>query len=116
MRTVNGKQVKTARVFAEGDYWRWRIVDVRGIECLDGGNYRSREAAERGLEDAYDPPKDPQVAALLALLKDGGYSQRGAARELDVSERQMRYWCAGEKPIPRVVLLALSHLVECPTA
>jgi hypothetical protein len=50
---------------------------------------------------------------LLDLLRAGHYSQRGAARELDISERAMRYYCAGEQPVPRVVLLALEHLAAC---
>lgn len=51
---------------------------------------------------------------LLSLLRAGQYSQRGAARELGVSERTMRYWCSGTREIPRYILLALAHLVECP--
>lgn len=113
MRTINGRQVKSAKVFREAGNWRWRILDAHGAEYLDGGNYASREAAERGLDDAYDPPKDPQVAALLGLLKGGGYTRRGAAAELGISDRMMRYYCAGKQPIPRAVMLALSHLVEC---
>jgi hypothetical protein len=66
------------------------------------------------LDDAYDPPTDPQVAKLLNLLKDGGYTQRRAARDLDVSERMMRYWCTGKYLVPRAILLALTHLVQCP--
>lgn len=61
------------------------------------------------------PPKGRTDAARLReLLAAGGYSQRGAARELGISERMMRYYCAGEQPVPRVVMLALEHLVECP--
>lgn len=113
MRTINGQQVKSAKVFTEGCQWRWRILDVRGAEYLDGGNYASREAAERGLDDAYDPPTDPQVAKLLSLLKDGGYTQVDAARDLGLSPRMMRYYCAGTKPVPLSVMLALTHLVVC---
>lgn len=47
------------------------------------------------------------------LLSDGGYTQRGAARELQISERMMRYYCSGEQPVPRVVMLAIEHLVSC---
>lgn len=54
-------------------------------------------------------------AKLLDLLRAGQYSQRGAARELGISERMMRYYCAGTQPVPRVVLLALEHLVTCPS-
>jgi predicted transcriptional regulator len=51
---------------------------------------------------------------LLDLLRAGQFSQRGAARELGISERAMRYYCAGDQPVPRVVLLALEHLASCP--
>ncbi len=39
-------------------------------------------------------------------------SQRAAARELEVDEREMRYWCAGKERPPRMVMLALERLVE----
>lgn len=51
---------------------------------------------------------------LRKLIERGGYSQRGAAKELQVSERMMRYYCSGEQPVPHVVMLAMRHLVECP--
>jgi hypothetical protein len=46
-----------------------------------------------------------------------GLSQRGAAGELDIPERQMREWCAGKGTPPRYVFLALAHLayLRCPT-
>lgn len=47
---------------------------------------------------------------LRAQLARCGLSQRGAARELGVSERAMRYWCAGEQAVPQVVWLALCWL------
>lgn len=48
---------------------------------------------------------------LRALLDRGGFSQRGAARELEISERMMRYYCAGTHYIPRYVTLAVIALV-----
>jgi plasmid maintenance system antidote protein VapI len=45
-------------------------------------------------------------------LEKVGLSQRGAARALDLSERTMRYYCAGETPIPRVVEYALRWLAQ----
>lgn len=66
-----------------------------------------------GFRDGTLPP-NPTLDRLLLLLKQGGYSQRGAARELEISERMMRYYCAGDKPVPRTVMLALEHLVNCP--
>lgn len=46
-----------------------------------------------------------------ALLERISLSQRGAARELEISERMMRYYCSGEQDVPKVVMLALEHLV-----
>lgn len=66
-----------------------------------------------GFEGGALPP-NPTLDRLLLLLKQGGYSQRGAAKELEISERMMRYYCAGTKPVPRSVMLALEHLVNCP--
>jgi hypothetical protein len=43
------------------------------------------------------------------LLAKAGLSQRAAAREVDVSDRVMRYYCSGEEPVPRAVMLA--HIV-----
>lgn len=51
---------------------------------------------------------------LRKLIADGGYSQRAAAKELQISERMMRYYCSGQQPVPRVVMLAMRHLVNCP--
>ena len=62
-------------------------------------------------EDRLPPTGDR--ARLLQLISDGKYSQRGAARELGISERMMRYYCSGEQPTPRAILLALEHLVNC---
>lgn len=51
---------------------------------------------------------------LRALIAAGGYSQQGAARELQISPRAMRYYCSGEERVPRAVMLAMEHLVNCP--
>ena len=59
--------------------------------------------------------RPPDSAKLQQLIDQGGYTQRGAARELQVSERAMRYWCSGQQPVPRTVILAMEHLVGCPT-
>jgi hypothetical protein len=37
-------------------------------------------------------------------------SQRGTAKELGISERQMRRYCAGDAKVPRLVELALLYL------
>jgi hypothetical protein len=113
-RTINGRAIRSAKVFESDGLWRWRILDEHGTEYLDGGNYRSREQAEAGLDTAYDPPTDEQAAELRKLIAEGGYSQRSAAKELQISERAMRYHCSGDQPVPRVVMLAMRHLVNCP--
>jgi ribosome-binding protein aMBF1 (putative translation factor) len=41
-----------------------------------------------------------------------GISQRGLARELDLDERTVRRYCAGELPVPRVVWLSLEALAS----
>lgn len=48
---------------------------------------------------------------LRALLDRGGYSQRGAARELEISERAMRYYCSGKHHIPKYVMFAVTAMV-----
>lgn len=58
----------------------------------------------------YTKPTDAQ--RLRDLLARIGLSQRGAARELEVAERTMRYWCSGEQPVPRMAMLALEHLAS----
>lgn len=47
---------------------------------------------------------------LRELLADLGLSQRGAAHALGISERIMRYYAAGDHPVPKVVWLALKSL------
>jgi hypothetical protein len=60
-------------------------------------------------ERDYATPDDAtRVKNLLAQM---GLGQRAAARELEISERAMRYYCGGEK-VPRVVMLALERLVD----
>jgi DNA-binding XRE family transcriptional regulator len=60
-------------------------------------------------ERSYATPDDAtKVRELLAKM---GMGQRQAARELEISERTMRYYCGGEK-VPRVVMLALERLLD----
>lgn len=49
---------------------------------------------------------------LRKLLDKAGLSQRGAARQLDIDERTMRRYCAGEMPLPRTVEYALRWIVS----
>jgi hypothetical protein len=48
---------------------------------------------------------------LRKYLKDTGVSQRELARLLDLNERTIRYYCAGE-PIPVVVQYAVRLLFQ----
>ncbi len=54
-QTINGKLVTASRVFEEGNFWRWQIVDENGTQYADGGNFKTREAAEASLLNAFDP-------------------------------------------------------------
>lgn len=47
---------------------------------------------------------------LIVLLEKIGLSQRGAAKRLDINERTMRKYVAGDAAIPRTVELALVRL------
>ena len=49
---------------------------------------------------------------LQKLLDQSGLSQRRAAKELGISERNMRRYIADELPIPRVVEYALRWLIS----
>lgn len=48
-----------------------------------------------------------RIRKMLAAL---GLSQRGAARALDLDERQLRRYCTGDAPVPQTVWLALEAL------
>lgn len=50
-----------------------------------------------------------QLRENLAKLR---LSQASAARDLDISERQLRRYISGEWPIPRVVDFAVMHLLS----
>lgn len=88
-----------------------RAANEYGNTDYDGYHWTYSPAF--GFEDGA-LPANPTLDRLLLLLKQGGYSQRGAAKELEISERMMRYYCSGKQPVPRVVMLALEHLVNCP--
>jgi DNA-binding XRE family transcriptional regulator len=50
-----------------------------------------------------------QLEAAIAQLGD---TQTSLARSLDISDRTMRRYLAGDAPIPRVVDLAIAHLLN----
>lgn len=47
-------RVKQSQVYEENGYWRWRIVDSRAREFVDGGNFSSQEDAANSLREALD--------------------------------------------------------------
>jgi hypothetical protein len=49
---------------------------------------------------------------LQRLLDRAGLSQRGAAKALEINERTMRKYCAGDSAIPKTVELALLYLAS----
>ena len=54
------------------------------------------------------PPDSTDADRLRALLKQAGLSQRAAARLLNIEERTMRQWCAGQGKPPASVFRALN--------
>lgn len=57
----------------------------------------------------YAAPSDADK--VRALLTQAGLGQRAAAVELQINERTMRGYCAGDR-VPKVVMLALERLVD----
>jgi transcriptional regulator with XRE-family HTH domain len=54
------------------------------------------------------PSNSTDADRLRTLLKLGGLSQRAAAKLLNIEERTMRQWCAGQGKPPPSVFRALS--------
>lgn len=49
---------------------------------------------------------------LQKLLDSAGLSQRGAAKEIGISERQMRRYVSGDAVVPKVIEYALRWLIH----
>lgn len=49
---------------------------------------------------------------LRKLLNSAGLSQSEAARQIDITDRNMRRYIAGDLPIPRTVEFALLYVIE----
>lgn len=75
-----------------------------------GAGYRAGLAREP--LDAVTGSTASDADRLRAWLTEHRRTQRGLARELDVDERTVRYWCSGQQPVPRVVWLALERLAS----
>jgi hypothetical protein len=69
------------------------------------------ERPERVQSDPSDYATPSDATRVRGLLAQIGLGQRGAARALEINERTMRGYCAGDK-VPRVVMLALERLVD----
>jgi hypothetical protein len=80
--------------------WKWKWTNGGFMAVV-----KDTAAAER---DYANPTDATRVRDLIARI---GLGQRGAARELEINERTMRGYCAGDK-VPRVVMLALERLVD----
>lgn len=50
----------------------------------------------------------------MRALREAGLSQRGTAKALEINERTMRRYVAGDQPIPRVVEYAVRWLIAHP--
>lgn len=59
-----------------------------------------------------DAPKYPNH--LKEEIKRRGYTLREVAKQVYVSERALRNYCAGRRLIPRATLEALARFLECP--
>jgi plasmid maintenance system antidote protein VapI len=55
---------------------------------------------------------DATPEELRELLAKTKLSQREAARRLEISQREFRRMCAGSRPIPSAVMLALQLLAS----
>jgi len=66
---------------------------------------------ERVQSDEPDYSNPTDATRVREMLKKLGLSQAEGARALEISERSMRYYCAGE-PVPKVIMLAMERLVD----
>lgn len=55
-----------------------------------------------------DPAEAERLRLMLSRL---GLSQRAAATKLELSDRTMRFYCAGDAHVPAMVFLALDQLM-----
>jgi DNA-binding transcriptional regulator YiaG len=65
---------------------------------------------QRVQSDEIDYSNPTDATRIREMLKKLGLSQAEGARALEISERMMRYYCAGE-PVPKVIFLAMERLV-----
>jgi len=53
---------------------------------------------------------NPSPDYLRSLIEGAGLSQRGVARTIGISERQLRYYLVGRYPCPYIVQYAIEGL------
>lgn len=51
------------------------------------------------------------ASQMQKAIDRAGLSQRGTAKELGISERQMRRYCSGEAKIPKLVDVAMRAII-----
>jgi len=57
--------------------------------------------------------RQKDAAEFKRLMEDGGFSYSEAGAVLEMTPRMIRNYCAGTHDIPKVVMLAMRHLVHC---
>jgi DNA-binding transcriptional regulator YiaG len=60
-------------------------------------------------EKSYAQPTDAD--RIRRLIDKLGLSQRETARQLEVDDRTLRYWCSGQVQPPKMAFLALEQLI-----
>lgn len=123
-RSISGETISTHKTDGAAQTAWDKLTQTR--EFIDG-RWQKKErpsaltlrirndATGKWLRDELQEEPNTDARRLQKLIDDGGYNQRSAAKELEISERMMRYYCSGAKPVPRVVMLAMEHLVTCPS-
>jgi DNA-binding transcriptional regulator YiaG len=68
-------------------------------------------AVKKEPSEELDYSKQTDADRVREMLNKLRMSQAEGARALEISERSMRYYCAGEL-VPKVVMLAMERLVD----
>ncbi len=93
-KTVNGYAVKSSRVFKQGDYYRWRVVDVNGRVYTDGGNYTSRREAMSGLRkglDKHNPSIPKKELEFREGKRRGSIMKPGTFKKIEKKAKKAGY-------------------------
>lgn len=100
----------------------WGTLARHSLSGLAQCKHANREGEEQGGHlvqqwcldcgrQLYPPPAmQPDADRLRAAIARLGTTQRGLARLLELDERQVRRYCAGQVPVPKVVWLAIEIL------